>query len=304
LVGYFPARLREPFRARIEKHRLRREIIATVVCNEIVNRVGIVFLHEAMEKSGMAAHSVARAYVVARDVIGARELWRAIEGLDNKVPTDVQALLLLEMGRAVSGLCLWLLRACGSQFDIGETTRRYASEASRLREHLASCLSQSERTAWDRRASGFVDRGVPSDLARHVAALRMLLPLGDVVATAQELNLPSEQVARIYFRVGDEFGMTWLRQLAGELPTERAWDRHAVGALVDDLYGSQRLLALAVARNLNGNQEPDILIQRWIAGRKAQVEQCLQLLTELRASKSVDLPMLVVANRRLVALTS
>jgi glutamate dehydrogenase len=304
LSMYFPARLREQFRERIAKHRLRREIIATVACNEIVNRVGITFMHEAVEKSGMAPHAVARAYVVARDVFGMRELWHVIEGLDNRATTDVQALLLLETGRAITAFSLWLLRVHGAHFDIGDATRRYATEVGTLLERLDSCISQSEKMAWEQRARGYVDAGVPEEVARHVAALRLLLPVGDIVATAQELNLPVEHVARIYFTVGDEFGTAWLRQLALDLPTERAWDRHAVGALVDDLYACQRLLAVAVARNPNGDDEPEALIQHWVAGRKSQVDRCLQLFTELRATKSVDLPMLVVANRRLVALAT
>jgi glutamate dehydrogenase len=204
----------------------------------------------------------------------------------------------------ITGFSQWLLRAHGAQLDIGDATQRYSSEVLTLLERLDACVSPSERAARDERARGYLEKGVPEALARHVAALRLLLPIGDIVATARELNLAVEHVARIYFTVGAELGTTWLRQVAAELPIERAWDRHAVGALVDDLYACQRLLALAVAKNPNGDGEPETLIQHWVDGRRSQVDQCLQLLSELRAAKSVDLSMLVVANRRLVALSS
>src|SRR5690606_39764644 len=42
LLGDFPAAMQGPFRKRILAHRLRREIVATVVANKIVNRMGMV----------------------------------------------------------------------------------------------------------------------------------------------------------------------------------------------------------------------------------------------------------------------
>ncbi|HEY0788539.1 MAG TPA: NAD-glutamate dehydrogenase domain-containing protein, partial [Thermoanaerobaculia bacterium] len=67
LVAYFPPQLRERFRADIEQHRLRREIIATFVTNNIINRVGPTFVSQLMEETGRSASDVARAYAIARN---------------------------------------------------------------------------------------------------------------------------------------------------------------------------------------------------------------------------------------------
>ena len=42
LADYFPTPLRERFADRMAGHRLRREIVTTVLVNEVVNRGGIV----------------------------------------------------------------------------------------------------------------------------------------------------------------------------------------------------------------------------------------------------------------------
>src|SRR5690606_19509791 len=44
LVRYFPEPLRERFGPHMERHRLRREIIATAVTNSMVNRMGSTFM--------------------------------------------------------------------------------------------------------------------------------------------------------------------------------------------------------------------------------------------------------------------
>ena len=71
-------------------HRLRREIVATFTTNSIVNRAGITFVRRLSEESGHGVDQVARAYAVARDAFGLRDVWAAIEALDNKVEAEVQ----------------------------------------------------------------------------------------------------------------------------------------------------------------------------------------------------------------------
>ena len=65
---YFPSLLGKKYGKDIENHRLRREIIATVVTNSMVNRVGGTFVHEFAEKTGMAPSVIARAYVTAPSI--------------------------------------------------------------------------------------------------------------------------------------------------------------------------------------------------------------------------------------------
>jgi len=67
LFAYFPPALVERFRPQIETHRLRREIIATCVANELVNRCGITFVADMEERTGRGAGDIARASRHGRD---------------------------------------------------------------------------------------------------------------------------------------------------------------------------------------------------------------------------------------------
>ena len=55
LADYFPTPLRSKYRAVIDKHRLRREIVATVVTNELVNRVGLALRPRGARENRHAA---------------------------------------------------------------------------------------------------------------------------------------------------------------------------------------------------------------------------------------------------------
>ena len=52
LSQYFPREVRDQFPAAVEFHRLRREIIATVVTNAMINRVGSSFVSQLMGDTG------------------------------------------------------------------------------------------------------------------------------------------------------------------------------------------------------------------------------------------------------------
>ncbi len=64
LLGDFPEMMRGPFKKQILEHRLRPELVATVVANKIVNRMGLVHPFELAEEEGASLARVAAAFVV------------------------------------------------------------------------------------------------------------------------------------------------------------------------------------------------------------------------------------------------
>ncbi len=76
LEAYFPSLLRQRFAAEIDSHQLRREIIATSLANEIINRGGSTFVVRLSEETGSALPDVACAFVAVRDIFDLDRLFR------------------------------------------------------------------------------------------------------------------------------------------------------------------------------------------------------------------------------------
>ena len=302
LVAYFPTPLRERFAEQIARHRLRREIIATVVTNDMVNRVGITFVHEVTEKTGMPAAEVARAYMISQEVFGMHEIYRQIEALDNQVPAAVQTLMLTECGRLIERGTVWFLRQAEHPLDIRREVAAYGEEVARIAENLETVLRDSDSEALAERARKFTDAGVPDALAERIAALSLLYAACDIVRIAQGSALGGLEVGKAYFAVGARFGFDWLRRAAGLLPSDSAWDKLAVTAIVDDLYGHQGELTSRVVDGNKSLEAPEEIIDTWTDGRRPLVARTDQLLGELQAAGTPDLAMLAVANRQLRAM--
>ncbi|MEE8106557.1 MAG: NAD-glutamate dehydrogenase domain-containing protein, partial [Planctomycetota bacterium] len=302
LKRYFPEPLRERFPELIEKHRLRREIVATVLTNSIINRVGLAFIHEVKEVSGMPAPDIARAYVVSRETLGIRQLWRSIEALDNQVPATLQAVMLAEGGRLLQRSTAWCLREGGFGIDIGKTIDAYESGVRELSEGIVDVLSQANRKLVEETEAIYGAQGVPEDVARHVAILPVLFSAWDIERLARRIQLPVLEVARTYFGIGARFGFDWLRRAAESLPADTAWNKQAVVAIVDDLFAAQSDLTQRILDVRPDGATSEEAIAAWADGRRPIIARTEQLLAELQSTPAHDFAMLAVANRQLKSL--
>ena len=114
LRRYFPEPLQEKYAEHMERHRLKREIIATAVTNSMVNRMGATFVMRMGEDTGCTPAQVAKAYNIAREVLNAREMWAQIEALDGKVDGNTQIDALLVIWATLRGMTRWLLNHAGT----------------------------------------------------------------------------------------------------------------------------------------------------------------------------------------------
>ena len=302
LIDYFPVPLRKKYAKQIRSHRLRREIKATVATNTMINRVGVTFIYEVKEKTGMPAADIARAYMITREIYGMEETWDAIEALDNVVPAQLQANMLMECGRLIERGTVWFLREAGYPLDISTQIERYGEGVRTLSDKLEKVIAEADLKVLKERAAAFERQGAPADLARRIGSLTLLVPACDIVGLALDAGLPVEQVAQTYFTIGARFGFDWLRRASSQLPTDTAWDKLAVTAIVDDLYGHQGELTGRVLESAGGNGKTASLIEAWAEARRPMVARSEQLVTELQATGTPDFAMLAVANRQLKSL--
>jgi len=303
LLEYFPTALRKTYKTEIACHRLRREIIATIVTNSIVNRVGITFVHEVKEKTGLPSGDIARGYIIGREIFGIRDLWAQVESLDNKVPASLQAIMLAECGRLVERGTVWMLREAGLPLSIEQVMAEFGAGVGVIVDKLTSMISEADKSLLSERASSYIDHGVPEELATRVASLALLSPACDIVRIADGAKIPVEQAGEAYFTIGSRFGFDWLRRAAGHLPTDTAWDKLAVTAIIDDLFGHQGELTSRVLSTSENGPSPD-MIDEWSHARRPLIARAEQLIAELRASGNPDLAMLAVANRQLKSLVA
>ena len=293
LANYFPRAVRERLGRQIPKHPLRREITATMVANELVNRAGITFAVDLRAASGRAPAEIARAYLIVREVFDLPVLWGALEALDNRVATRVQTQSLLDIAGVVEHAALWLLRA--GRFDIAAETARLAPAVRYLAENGAALLPPRERALFDERAQRFAADGVPPATATRLAGVIFLTTALEIGELATRTAQPIDRAAETFYRVGARFAFDELRDAARRLPAHTAWQKAGAATLVEDFYGLQADFAERVLHREANAADP---LSAWAKAHAAALAPAEAVAAELGAT-APDLAMLVVAARRL-----
>ncbi|MGZ5472588.1 MAG: NAD-glutamate dehydrogenase [Thermoanaerobaculia bacterium] len=296
LVLYFPELLRERFRPAIDRHRLRREIIATVVTNTLVNRVRPTFAWQMCDETNKPYSDVARAFIIMRDSFDLRTVWSDIEALDNKLPAAVQLDMMIAVARLLERAMLWLLRSGYEKLDLAAYTNEFRPRIAAIQNQLTRILPASMLGTVRVRQAELMEDGIPEELAKRVASLDVMSSAMDIIRISRtDADHGVEEVARVYFGVGSRFGLDRLRAATNNIAAETPWQKSALQSLVDDLFSYQSALASRVISETNGAGDP---VDMWLAKRPRVVERVDQTMHDFRASSTVDLAMLTVASRQ------
>jgi glutamate dehydrogenase len=291
LHRYFPAKLAKDFVTYVDKHPLRREIIATHVLNSMINRVGPTFVFQLAEQTGATPAQVVRGYLLARESFGSVELWQKIEALDNKVADELQAEMILQWRRLTARCTAWFLRSRRLAESMVKVVQRLAPAVQALRARLEPEAAQSPQvTAW-------IEAGVPAQVAQQVASAERLFSALDVAEIAEGASRPLDVTADVHFGVGERLGLEKLRQQIELLPAESHWQALAKIALSDDLADLHRSIALDAVKSGDGSAADKLA--GWEKRNPMAFARARRLVSELGELTAPDLAMLSVALREL-----
>jgi glutamate dehydrogenase len=291
LIRYFPTRLQREFPEQILTHRLRREIVATQVCNQLVNLSGISFDHRLSEETGLGVVEITRAWIAVRDIFGLVDLWEKIDALAGSVKLDTQLELFLELRTMAERAVLWLLRHRKTPVDIGGAVAEFRPGIAALSVGLDAQLRGRMREQAFALEAGRLAANVPEALAQRSVLWPLLHTGFSVVDLAARTKQPLQTVATVYWHVFDQLDLGWLWEAIGRLPRSNRWQTQARAALRDDLLAAMADLAEDA---LTAGSVAD-----WLAANERMITRAMALFTEIRRVDTHDLTTLSVALRQL-----
>ena len=294
LTRYFPEPVQKRFGKEILGHPLRREIIVTATTNSLINRMGPVFAIRAQEDTGSDIGRIARAYTIAREITDMRDLWYAIERLDNKVPADLQHRMLYASGRLLRYLTYWILANRKGSLDIERAVSTLQPGLQELVGKLPSLLVGIEAEAYEGAVRQLREEGAPDAVARRVAGFGAAQAAIDIVDVAGSRGIAVERAARAYFGLGAELGIDWIRSEIEHLSVDGHWQSVARSTLREESYSLQRALAAEVLESA-GSRDPAAAVAAWIKERPRRCENLRRTMQEMRSVEGTDFATLSVA---------
>jgi glutamate dehydrogenase len=296
LIDYMPRPLSAKHRKAVLEHRLRREIIATIIANMLVNETGPALYNRLREETGAAPAEVARAFIIAREVFGAPALTAEINALDNKVAASAQTAMHLAVSDMVASQCQNLLQA-GQGGSVVAAIQRYGDGVRAIAGDVNGLVSPYLKERLAKRTAELVKAKAPKALAEQVGALEFLGGALDIVGVASELKRPVIDVAATYFAAGARFTLDWLRAAAREVAPADHWERIALGRLIGDLRAQQSAIAASALRR--GGKPGADCVEAWAAENPEIIKRADRLARELRDSGRLSVAKLAVATSQL-----
>jgi len=289
LEAYFPKGLRK-YKEAIRQHRLRPEIIATVVANDIINRCGPSFPSRTMTSAGCDVVAFTAGYEAAKQALDFDKLWADVEALDLKVPAAGQMALFRRLVTGLRGATFWLARRAGREgLSVAELTARYVPGFKSLHGLMPEILSKAERAGVDQRVGQLTDVGAPAAMAQAAAVLGPLTNAADLVDLAEASSWPLPNVARLYYATGAAFAFDRLRAAAGEFRAGDIFERTALRRLIEDLLAEQAQLTRAIMTFAGGaqagetNADAKNAVSAWAALRPDQARTATRTVEEIEA---------------------
>ena len=254
LRSYFPAALVERFGQHLDSHPLRKEIICTRVANELVNIGGITFAYRIMEEFNVGIDSVARAFIVARELFELGTAAKLHSELSPKTPLDAWFTVLRDNQRVLDRAVRWFITERGvvAGATISELLENFGSVVE-MRRNLPEYLSGISRARVRAKRDAGEAWGLPEDLIviwiRGFEGYALL----DVIRSAADHDFEATSLAPVYFATYDRFKVDELLGLITELPRSDRWEILARQAMRGGLYETAAELALSVAEGAKGD---------------------------------------------------
>ena len=301
LPRYFPSPLRDRFGPAIRSHQLRREIVTTMLVNDLVDTAGISYDYRIAEDIGVNPVDAVRTYAATDAIFGVGQLWHSIRAAE--LPIAVSDHMKLDTRRLIDRAGRWLLNYRPQPLAVGAEINRFAQKVAALTPRMAEWLRGDDKAIVEKEAGEFVAQGASDDLAYTVATGLYRYSLLDIIDVADIDDREPAEVADTYFALMDRLGTDGLLTAVSDLPRSDRWHSLARLAIRDDIYASLRSLCFDVLAVGEPDESGEQKIAEWEHLSASRVERARRTLTEIYESGQKDLATLSVAARQIRRMT-
>jgi glutamate dehydrogenase len=302
LTPYFPPSITRRFGDLVPEHRLRRELVATQLVNELVDTMGAIFVFSMVRDFDLGAEQVVRAWLTASDTIG---LHAEIEGIrarsrDLLVDAEIEALFALQ--RAASRATQVTLGAVDSETSIANAVGRLRPAFATLAAGFEGCLAGPEQERFERYYRALRTAGLAETDAHQLARLEFADHLIEVIRIGFDLGVPVQQAAVVFFGLAAGIDFAIMDDAIRAVGTEDQWERRAAQELDQALRMARVRLTRTILENYRG-ESSDEFLRRLNQLRPRQFEQMRHVLAEIRSLPSIAIAPLFVAVRSVILLS-
>lgn len=302
LKSAFPEELNNKYSKHMLEHKLRREIVATQLSNNIINSMGFTYIKRLFDETGAPTPDIVKSHLIASEVFDLHNLFKLIMAQDDKIEAKVKNTLLFDIIRLIRRSVRWLLRNHRSGLDVNKQIDYYKPLISQLWNILPSIVEGNEKEKVDKRISKYLEADIETNLAHRLAYVKLLYSSMDIIYITCNYNYKLEDVARLYFALGNRLDLSWFRDQITAHPVDDTWDALARAGSRDDVDLYQREIVLGLLESKALPEKLNEKVEQWEKICEQLVCRWNTMLLDLKTTKSKEFTIFSVALRELLDL--
>ena len=292
LFGYFPERMHKAHANDIREHRLRREIIGTVLANDAINRGSPVFINRLVDATGMLPSDIVKSYVMVRDGLNLPALYDAIDGLDNKVPGEIQNELYAGVGHVIQMVSRWALKTGINSEPLAPTVKAMRQAVDTLYDVLPSLVPGNMREETERWYERAVSHGVPKKLAKQLSQMPSLALIPEIMQIAGGAGADLKKTAKTFFDVTELFRIGRMDLAAHQASVSDHYEALAIARSLDEISAARRQITRTALEKFGKEKEP---VAAWHADDQTRINRGQTRIGEMIEGGEINVARLTVA---------
>lgn len=292
LEGYFPSDL-HIYKKQMQEHPLKREIIATKLTSQIIDRLGIHFIHRLLHQTGKSISQILRSFIIIRNFFNLETIWHNFDVNLHKLNLQERIHFIHSISDAVYNGCAWLLTFSTSDLNMDTYTDKLVSIFNPIKTFNLLLLTSTECV-------------IPSDknvnLNTYIDEIQQRLT-AVYISTAGETLAPEQLklFQEVFNKTSITFNLDALKQILKNSPPTNFWGHLFVLSTQLELEYLHVCLTKTMAISILAGKTT---YEDVINTSNANIEWLSHMIQQLMASTVYDPAAVTVIMRHLSSLTT
>ncbi|MCC5791820.1 MAG: NAD-glutamate dehydrogenase [Legionellaceae bacterium] len=284
----FPGVINKTYHDALEKHQLKRDIIATQLANAVINNMGLTFIYKTQMETGASVEDIIKAYTVASEIFSSHALQRLIESLDYKVSMSKQLDMIINIRKLLALSTRWFLQNNRINDQLQPLIECYSQAVTSLEQWIPDLMGGATKEYLTELGNEFQKAGLSKDVASRIATYRAIYASLNIIEVAMQNEWELEATARIYFASGERLNLLWFRDQIANDPRESFWNQLAQLSLRDELDLAQRTLTIRIMQKTSPEESAEKRVSAWVDAHQTMMVRWDKLLAMVHESTTIE----------------
>ncbi|WP_455476989.1 NAD-glutamate dehydrogenase [Bartonella sp. B41] len=256
LLNYFPTQIQKNFEKEIINHQLRRNIIATLIANDIINRGGPTFVSHLKGATEQKTEDIIRVFIILRDSFEISQLSEQIDDLDNKIPGLVQNKFYAAITSMLFETTNWGLRNMDLSIPLEDLVKTIKQARTIIEKHLMHPNGKNAHQKIQWKIEQYIEKGAPKTLAKRLALLEASPIICDISLIAKQSDSDLIKTAKIYFSLAQIIRINRINEASRTIPVLDYYDNMALNQAKENISASLRQIVIKILKNYGEKENP------------------------------------------------